>query len=77
MCLTTFCVVTHEQIKASMCFLVASQHQAFGQGVTPTTIGFHCDGFDIEKYKMPTGGQMPEKPADPSQNCRSLWVWAE
>ena len=77
MYLSTSCVVTHEQVKAPMCFLIACQHQAFGGSVPPPSISFHGDGLDIEKDKMPTGGQMSEKPADPSQNCRSLWVWAE
>lgn len=70
-------IITDEQVETPMCLLVASQHQALGQGVTPSAVGLHGNRFDIEKYEMPTGGQMSEKPADPSQNCRSLRVWTE
>src|SRR5512133_1903459 len=70
-------IITHEQIEAPVCFLVASQYQTFGQGVASATIGFHCHWFDVEEQEMPTNGQMPEKPADSSQNCRALRVWTE
>lgn len=77
MYLSVLGIITNEQIETPICFLVASQHQTFGQGVTTSTIKLHGNWFDIEKQEMPTGGQMPEKPADPSQYCRSLRVWTE
>lgn len=70
-------LITDKQVEVPVCFLVACEHQAFGRGITPPTISFHGNGFDIEKQELPTAGQMPENPADPSQNGRSLWVWAE
>src|SRR3972149_2596647 len=70
-------VITDKQIKEPMCLLVAQQHQTLGRGIAPPTVGFHRDGFDIEEHEMPTGGQVPENPAQSSQNCRSLWVLAE
>ena len=75
--LSTSGIITDEQVETPMCLLVASQHQAFGQGVASSTIGFHGNRFDIEEQEMSISGQMPEKPADTSQNDRSLRVWTE
>lgn len=75
--LSTDGIIAHEQIKVSACFLVTQKHQTFRRSVTPPTVGFDCNGFDIEEQETPTGGQMPKNPAQASQNCRSLRVLAE
>lgn len=75
--LSTSGIITGEQVEAPMGFLIACQHQASSGGVTPPTVRFHGDGFDIEKQEMPISGQMPENPAQASQNCRSLRIRTE
>jgi hypothetical protein len=75
--LSTYGIITHEQVKAPACFLVAQKHQTLGQCVAPSAIGFDRNRFDVEKDETPVGGQVPENPADSSQNCRALGVLTE
>lgn len=67
-------IIADKEVKVSMCFLVACQHQTFDGSVAFSTVGFDRDRLDIEEQEMPTGGQMSENPAQASQNCRSLGI---
>jgi len=70
-------VIADEQVKPPACFLVAQKHQTLGRCIASSAIGFDGNRFDIEKQETPVGGQMSENPAEASQNCGPLWVWAE
>jgi hypothetical protein len=75
--LSAYGIKAHKQVEAPACFLVAQKHQTLGRCVAPSAIGFDSHRLDVEKQETPVSRQMPENPADASQNCGALWVLTE